>query len=261
MSTETSMKLWGNALNGKAFEPSLDIYLIDSEKPLGTVLICPGGAYAHRAPHEGINIAKRYNEMGFQAFVVHYSVAPERHPAPLNDVSRALRIIRHNAVKWKVNPSKIAVCGFSAGGHLTASLGVHYDKAQDIIADEISRENNRPDALILCYPVISSGAYANKGSFKNLLGEDASPEMLEMMSLEKQVSEKTPTSFLWHTANDPGVPVENSIMFAQELSKFKIPFELHIYENGRHGLGLAPDDSHIGTWFELSAQWLKRMDW
>lgn len=243
------------------FIPTLDLYPIQTNEPKGAILICPGGGYANRAAHEGKNIAEAFNAQGLHAFVVQYRVAPNQHPAPLADVSRALRIIRANATQWLVNPNHIAVCGFSAGGHLTASLGVHH--ASDIpgAGDGIDKQSNRPDALILSYPVISSGEFRHKGSFNNLLGENASEKMIAFMSLENQVTQNTPPTFLWHTAEDAGVPAENSMLFAQALSKHNIPYELHIFPNGRHGLGLAPELPNVAAWFDLCVTWLKNMGW
>lgn len=243
------------------FIPTIDLYPIQTSTPKGAVLICPGGGYGGRATHEGKDVAEAFNKNDIHAFVVQYRVSPNRHPAPLSDVSRALRMIRTNAMEWKIEPDHIAVCGFSAGGHLTASLGVHHAIDLPTVGDDIDTQSNRPDALILGYPVISSGEFRHQGSFKNLLGEDASEEQIEFMSLEKHVSANTPPSFLWHTAEDAGVPAENSMLFAQSLSKHNIPYELHIFPNGRHGLGLAPELPNVAQWFPLSVTWLKNMGW
>jgi acetyl esterase/lipase len=243
------------------FVPTLDLYPVKTTRPTGAVLICPGGGYANRAAHEGKNIAEALNAHGLHAFVVQYRVAPNRHPAPLADVSRALRILRARAGEWRISPDHIAVCGFSAGGHLAASLGVHF--ASDIpgAGDAIDRQSNRPDALILCYPVISAGEFRHPGSFKNLLGEQASDKRIEAMSLEKQVTDQTPPAFLWHTAEDASVPAENSMVFAQALSRRKIPYEMHIFPNGRHGLGLAPELPNVAAWLGLCVTWLKNRGW
>ena len=167
--TERSIWLWPGRAPGSEIHdgsaPWLDPYPIETTTPRGAVLVCPGGGYAGRARHEGVLVARRFNEAGLHAFVVHYRVAPHRHPAPLMDASRAIRMIRHRAAEWQVHADRIAVCGFSAGGHLAASLGVHFDSAdieEESPYDELSC---RPDALILCYPVISSGKFANRGSF------------------------------------------------------------------------------------------------
>jgi len=239
-----------------AQRPWLDLYLLDTPDVRGAVLVCPGGGYNHLAPHEAEPIARRFNACGFHAFVVHYRVAPHRHPAPLLDASRALRLIRAHADAWRVDPACIAVCGFSAGGHLTASLGVHYGMDVLNTGDDLDAISARPDALILGYPVITSGEFAHRGCFDTLLGPDAAPELLRLLSLELQVTSETPPTFLWHTAEDGGVPVENSLLFAAALHKHGVPFELHVYPYGHHGLGLAPEDAHVATWVQLCCAWL-----
>ncbi len=244
---------------GDDFRPWLELYLAGTTDVRGAVLVCPGGGYVTRAPHEAETIALRFNACGFHAFVVHYRVSPHRHPAPLLDAARALRLIRAHATEWRVDPARIAVCGFSAGGHLTASLGVHYGMDALNTGDDLDAISARPDALILAYPVITSGEFGHRGCFETLLGPDATPEMLRTMSLELQVTPETPPTFLWHTAEDGGVPVENSLLFAAALHKHGVPFELHVYPHGRHGLGLAPEDAHVATWMELCCAWLERM--
>lgn len=236
-------------------------YLLETDEPLGAVVICPGGGYGHLADHEGEPVAKKFNEFGFHAFVVHYHVAPARHPLPLMDIQRAIRIVRYNAHKWLVKTDKIAVCGFSAGGHLACSSGVHFDEGDPDEDNPLDRINSRPDAMILCYPVISSREFAHLGSFENLLGEDPSEDDLKEMSLEIQVSEETPPTFLWHTADDAGVPVENSLLFATALRQHKVPCELHVFPEGNHGLGLAEACPNIAVWPDLCATWLKNMNW
>jgi acetyl esterase/lipase len=260
-----TIPIWGENVkpehSADDFIPTLDMYPLETDTPKGAVLVFPGGGYSHRAEHEGVNIARAFNEKGIHAFVLQYRVHPNLHPAPLNDAIRAIRIIRSKAEELKIKSDKIAVCGFSAGGHLTGSLGVHYEQGDPSASDPLKQIDSRPDALILCYAVNSSGEFAHQGSFKNLLGENASPDMREKMSLEKQVDANTPPTFLWHTAEDPGVPVENSLLFAKELSKHNVPFELHVYEKGRHGLGLAPDLPRVATWFELCSAWLIEREW
>ena len=243
------------------FRPWLEPYLLDVPKPRGAVLICPGGGYGHRAPHEAEPIARRINDAGIHALVVHYRVWPHRYPAPLLDASRALRLVRDHAGAWRVDPQRIAILGFSAGGHLAASLGVHHgDPALDT-GDALAGISCRPDALILCYPVISSQQFGHLGSFKNLLGQGPPEALLLKMSLELQVTADTPPAFLWHTFEDASVPAENSIAFAQALHRFGTPCELHIYPKGRHGLGLSPEDPHVATWMELCVGWLRDMGW
>jgi acetyl esterase/lipase len=224
-------------------------------------LICPGGGYGGRAAHEGITIAQRFNKAGLHAFVVHYRVAPNRHPAPLLDASRAMRLIRQHAAEWKVSPQHVAICGFSAGGHLSASLGTHFDRPYLKGTLPVDQFSNRPDASILSYPVISSGPLGHRGSFMNLLGDKATPEQLQDMSLELQVTATTPPAFLWHTVEDQGVPVENSLLFAAALRKVGTPFELHVYPKGTHGVGLAENNPHLATWMPLACHWLAELGW
>ncbi|OGV33208.1 MAG: hypothetical protein A2020_11265 [Lentisphaerae bacterium GWF2_45_14] len=244
------------------FFPYLEFYPVKTAKPVGAVMVCPGGGYAHRAPHEGETIAEEFNKQGIHAFVLHYRVAPNRNPAPLDDARRGMRLIRSMASKFNVKADKIAVCGFSAGGHLAGSLGIHFDKSNYPAIDSIDKLSCRPDAMILCYPVISSGEYRHDGSFKNLLGSEPDSTLMEHFSLENHaVSGVTPPAFMWHTSEDTAVPVENSLLLASALSRNHIPFELHIYEKGRHGLGLCPEDSHVASWFRTCTEWLVSMGW
>ena len=259
------------AIKGKA---TLKIYVPDisneipSVKKRKGVLICPGGGYEFVSDREAEPIALAYIAQGFNAFVLTYEVAPAvKHPQPLLDVSRAMCMIRENAEKWNTEKDKIAVCGFSAGGHLAASLGVFWkDKyLQEMLC--IPEGMNKPDALILCYPVITSQiGKAHRGSFYNLLGENLEESAYSSMSLEKYVSSDTPPAFMWHTFNDDTVPVENSLLFAQSMKNNNIPFELHIFPEGQHGLSLCDartgnEDTfinrHAGKWFDLSVEWLK----
>lgn len=233
------------------------------------VLVLPGGGYSYTSAREAEPIALRFIDAGYHTFVLDYSVAPAKHPQPLLDASRAMCIIRNHAEEWGICPDKIAVCGFSAGGHLAASLGVHWDKEYLEHTDGIEIGKNRPDALILCYPVITSGEFAHRGSFISLLGENPGSDLLYEMSLEHHVSEKTPPAFLWHTFSDGAVPVENSLLFAQALREKNIPFELHIYPEGPHGLSLATEETavkrashispHIAGWTKLCTDWLKQL--
>jgi acetyl esterase/lipase len=259
-----SIWLWSQdeiPAGGDPFRPWLDPYLLDTPAPLGAVLICPGGGYGGRAPHEGITIAQRLNQAGFHAFVVHYRVAPNRHPAPLQDASRAMRLIRQNAANWKVSPRHIAICGFSAGGHLAASLGTHFNR--DYLSGQrpIDQLPNRPDASILCYSVVSSGPFGHLGSFVNLLGEGATPDQLRDLSLELQVTAQTPPAFLWSTVSDDGVPIENSLLFAAALRQAGTAYEMHLYPKGPHGMGLAESDPHVATWMPLACEWLTGQGW
>jgi acetyl esterase/lipase len=240
------------------YAPSLDLYLLEASSPRPAVLICPGGGYRGRAVHEGKDVAQALNAAGYHALVVQYRVFPSRYPAALSDISRAIRIARSRDTIWNIDPSAIAVMGFSAGGHLTANIGVHHaiPFLQDDLLDDLAGVNNRPDAIVLGYPVISAGYHRHVGSYKNLLGEEPDPLKLEELSLEKHVTDKTPPAFIWHTVEDAGVPVENSILFAQAMRDKKIPFALHLFPHGRHGLGLAKELTDVREWFGLCVRWM-----
>lgn len=263
-----SIDIWGNyKYHGEGednFRPTLDTYILDGDKVRGCVLICPGGGYSFVSEREAEPIALQFNAAGFHAFVLYYSTAPRRHPQPLLDVSRAMCIIRKNAQKWRIDSQKIAVCGFSAGGHLAASLGVHWGKPYLSNVPGIEIGKNKPNALILCYPVITAKKFTHGGSFKNLLGDKT--DLLSEMSLELQVNKEVPPTFIWHTFEDKCVPVENSILFAQALREKDIPFEMHIYSEGSHGLSLATEETatdnmgvypRVSTWMNLCIDWLK----
>jgi acetyl esterase/lipase len=246
------------------FRPTLDTYILSGEKKRGAVLIFPGGGYAYTSSREAEPIAMKYNASGYHAFILYYSVAPSKYPQPQLDAARAITIIRENAELWSMDPEKIAVCGFSAGGHLAASLGVHWDKEYILNFPGIKKGLTNPNALILSYPVITSGEFAHRGSFSNLLGSNPGENLLKDMSLETQVSARTPVTFIWHTIEDTSVPVENTLYFIQALREYNIPFELHIYPEGCHGLSLATDETgvdkqirpHVATWMPLSIEWL-----
>lgn len=261
------IKIWdgiSSVRNVNSFEPYFETYILSGSKKRGAVLICPGGGYARTSDREAEPIAMQFTAKGYHAFVLYYSVAPNRHPKPLLDVSRAMCLIRQNCDKWNIDRNKIAVCGFSAGGHLAASLGIHYDKSY-LTTEGIVAGENRPDAMILAYPVITMKEFRHNGSKENLLGKDAKEELINELSLETQVSEKTPPAFIWHTVEDQSVPVENSLMLACALQEKKIPFELHIYPNGPHGLSLANEETdsgsmgsypHVSGWINLCIDWL-----
>lgn len=223
----------------------------------GCVIVFPGGGYGARAEHERTPIARWFNSLGVNSFVLDYRVAPYRHPVPLQDALRAIRIVRARAEEFGVNPSQIGVLGFSAGGHLAASAATLFDKGDAQAADPIDRLSSRPDAAILCYPVISTGPYGHEGSMNNLLGENPDPELLRLLSLESSVTADNPPTFLWHTSDDEAVPVENSLMFAAALRAKKVPFALHVYPHGRHGLGLAKDTPEVSSWTDQCALWLR----
>ena len=237
--------------------PTLTPY--PAKDPDGSAMIVfPGGGYQNLAKHEGEPVAQWLGTLGITAFVVHYRLAPRyKHPAMLQDAAHAMRTVRAMSREWKLDPDRIGVLGFSAGGHLAATISTQFEAGDASSPDPIAKVSSRPDVSVLCYPVITLGSpSAHTGSRKNLLGENATPELIDQMSAEKRVTAKTPPAFIFHTADDAGVPVENALMYASALRAHKIPFELHVYEHGRHGVGLAKDDPILRTWTERCAAWL-----
>lgn len=239
--------------------PSLTLYLAEGrDKPRGAVIVFPGGGYGRRAPHEGEPIARWLNGLGISAFVLNYRVAPYRHPVPLQDAQRAIRTVRHHAEAWGIDPQRVGILGFSAGGHLASTAGTHYDAGNPEAVDPIDRQSCRPDLMVLCYPVITMRALGHQGSKNNLIGEDAGEELIQLMSSEQQVTSDTPPTFLWHTADDAAVPVENSLLFAAALSRHKVPFDLHVFESGVHGIGIAANHPEAYVWPDVCANWLRK---
>ncbi len=243
-----------------ADKPSLTVYLPAADKANGTgVVICPGGGYGFLASgHEGREPAEFLNKLGITAFVLQYRIAPRyHHPAPLQDAQRALRTVRSRAKEWNVDPKKIGIWGFSAGGHLASTAATHFDDGKADADDPIEKVSSRPDFAILCYPVITfEDPYCHKGSRENLIGKNPDPKLLESLCNEKQVTDKTPPTFLFHTGTDTAVPPENSVLFYLALRKAKVPAEMHIYEQGPHGVGLASKDPVLATWPDRLAAWL-----
>ena len=242
------------------FQPYIELSLLETAEPTGVVIVLPGGGYRARAAHEGAPIAAKFNALGFHAVTLQYRVAPYRYPAPQQDVMRAIAMVRANAQKWNIDPQHIAVCGFSAGGHLTCCSGtiaLNVDRSAGDLIDEVSA---RPDALILCYPVISADkAITHMGSIRELSGqEEPSADFSALTSLENQICEDTPPAFLWHTATDGAVNVQNSLRFAQNMWAKGKTAELHVYPEGCHGLGLAVDTVDVRTWPELAANFLMK---
>lgn len=217
------------------------------------VLVCPGGGYTHKAAHEGGPIAEMFNRAGIAAAVLDYRVNPCPHEAPLTDAQRAIRTLR------AIGYEKVGILGFSAGGNLACNAAVHFDAGDAESADPVARQSCRPDALISCYSVVSLTQHTHVGSLCQLLGERSGDFKLQRYySAERHVDENTPPAFIWHTAEDGSVPVENSISLAAAYSRAGVPFELHIFPEGRHGIGLAQGYS-AEIWPQLCCAWLKRM--
>lgn len=249
--------------------PTLTVYLPKPESASGAAMvICPGGGYGGLAAHEGEAYAMFLRDHGVAGFVLKYRLgsAGYRHPVMLQDVSRAVRLVRAHASEWKLDSKKIGVMGSSAGGHLASTLLTHFDSGKPDSLDPIEKQSSRPDLGILCYPVITMGEKTHGGSRKNLLGENPSAELIAELSNEEHVTKDTPPCFLFHTTEDPAVPVENSLAFAGALRKAGVPFDLHIYEKGPHGMGLGfrvyspydPDKLH--PWTKDCLFWLKQHD-
>jgi acetyl esterase/lipase len=245
-------------------KPTLTPYLVPKEKATGAaVMICPGGGYAMLAMnHEGEEIAKWFNALGIHAFILKYRLgawdgSAYKHPTMLNDAKRGFRIIRSNAKGWNIDPNRIGVMGFSAGGHLASTLATHFDDGNPKATEGIEQVSCLPNFLILGYPVISLDDYAHAGSRRFLLGPTPSISDVENLSNYKQVSVLTPPTFLFHTNEDTGVPPENSVLFYMALRAKGVPAELHIYEKGKHGVGFAPDDPVLSTWKDRLKDWLK----
>lgn len=211
---------------------------VNDHRKRPAVLVLPGGGYNHTSKREGEPIALELASRGICAFVLHYSVAPARYPQALCEALKAMAYIRKHAEEWLIDKDCIGVCGFSAGGHLAASVGIFWNS--DIVNEYIDEEKSllKPNVLLLSYPVITSGEYSHKGSFEDLFGENKTDELMKLVSLENQVSEDVPPCFIWHTYEDGSVPVQNTLLFANQLITHNIPTEVHIYRRGGHGLSL-----------------------
>ncbi|MEM6804410.1 MAG: alpha/beta hydrolase [Bacteroidota bacterium] len=242
--------------------PKVDLYLVKGVEKAPAVLICPGGGYWNLAmDHEGDQIARWFQARGVHAFVLSYRLAKHgyKHPSMLNDAQRGLRFIRAHADGWKIDKDMVGIMGFSAGGHLASTASTHFDQGDPDAKDPIEREQSRPDFCVLGYPVIAFGEdFTHKGSQNNLIGKNPSPEMVKFLSNEKQVSAETPPTFLVHTSEDKAVPPENSIVYYLALQKAGVPAELHIYEGGRHGLGMINTANPVfNSWANRLEDWLR----
>jgi acetyl esterase/lipase len=248
--------------------PTLTIFRPAPDKATGAaVVICPGGGYSFLAvEHEGKEVAAWLNSLGITGVLLKYRLAPRyHHPAMIQDANRAIRTIRARAPEWGLDPKRIAILGFSAGGHLASTAATHFDAGKSDASDPIERVSSRPDRVILVYPVIAIATpFGHEGSRKNLLGPNPPKELVDSLSNETQVTPETPAAFLAHTNGDAGVPAENSLLFALALRKHKVPVELHLFEKGEHGLGLGsgwaghiPREPSFEAWPGLCATWLK----
>lgn len=241
--------------------PTLTIYFpVDPSVSHTAVIVAPGGGYAMLASnHEGRQVANWFNALGVTAFVLKYRLGPRyHHPIELGDAQRAMRVVRSRAKEFGYAPDRIGIIGFSAGGHLASTLGTHFDSGNSAASDPIDRVSCRPDFLILGYPVISlSAPFMHGGSERNLLGENASPELRKELSNELHVTPQTPPTFLLSTSEDTVVPPENTVAFYLALQKAGVPAEMHIFEKGPHGVGLDLRDPVLGMWPTLLANWLR----
>lgn len=263
-------------LPAPGFTPTLTAYLpgnspeIEPNRTRKTVLLCPGGGYEMTSDREAEPVALKLVAAGYNAFVLRYSVRPATFPTALVELATAMAMLREHAEEWHIQPDKIVVGGFSAGGHLAASLGVFWDS--DYLEEQtgLTAACYQPNGLLLNYPVITSGEFAHRGSFEALLADRYTAGMLENLSIEGQVSKTTPSTFLWHTYTDDAVPVENALLFAQAMKRFDNPLELHIFPCGVHGLSLAntlsasAEQTHmlepdVEIWMELFLKWLAKL--
>ena len=241
--------------------PHLKLFLLEGSAPRPLVVVLPGGGYGMRVSHEADPVAEWLNAIGLHALVCHYRVFPWRHPAPLADAQRAVRLARAHASTWQVVPDRIGVLGFSAGGHLACSVANFGDDGA-AATDLVARQSSRVNALIACYPVVSFGPRGHRGTRDNLIGENPDPALCRQLSLENTVTPRNPPTFLWHSANDGSVPVANSLLYAQALSDVHVPFALHVYPVAPHGIGLGRN--HPGTaseWTRACETWLQELCW
>jgi len=259
--------LWPNGAPGQHGTTTNDIPTVTPFRPEAAqatgaaMVICPGGGYAHLAPHEGHDYALWLNQHGVTGFVLRYRLGPAgyHHPVMLQDAARAVRWVRAHASEYGVDPHRVGIMGSSAGGHLASTLVTHFDAGDPAAADAVDRESSRPDLGILCYAVITLENFTHKGSLHNLLGDHPAPDLVAFLSNEKQVTTNTPPCFLWTTYEDKAVPMENTLQFAAALREHHVPFALHVYEKGAHGMGLAdkPPFAHPHPWAGDCLFWLK----
>jgi acetyl esterase/lipase len=244
--------------------PTITPYLPEKGTANGAaIVIFPGGGYGGLANnHEGMAIAKAFNSIGVTAFLVKYrlpsdEIMVDKTIGPLQDAQRAIQIVRQGAAGWGVDPNRIGIIGFSAGGHLASTAGTHFDKMVIANPDNISV---RPDFMMLIYPVISFGPKAHLGSRENLIGKTPSQAMIDLYSNEKRVTANTPPTFLIHAQDDGAVPVENSLMMYEALTNAKVKVEMHLFQNGGHGFGMY-NATTKEKWFDWAAAWMEANGW
>jgi acetyl esterase/lipase len=267
--SNSSFALWpegapGALGNAEKDIPTLTPFLPGSETATGAaMIICPGGGYVKLAPHEGHDYALWLSSNGVSCFVLKYRLGADgyRYPAPLQDIARAIRLVRARAHEWKIDPNRVGVMGSSAGGHVASLAMTHFDDGNSNAVDVIERQSSRPDVAVLCYPVITMGKFAHQGSKHNLLGADPQIALVEETSSELHVTGQSPPCFIWSTDEDRTVPVENTLQFADALRIARVPFELHIYQHGPHGQGLGTREEYNPSkwlpWVTECSRWLK----
>ncbi len=266
LGAQTAVPLWTGAAPGALGAADLDtptiaVYLPTQANATKTgVVVAPGGGYQNLAmDHEGAQVARWLNERGVAAFVLKYRLGPKyHHPVELWDAQRAIRLVRSCAAEYGIAVDHLGIWGFSAGGHLAATVGTHFDAGQLGATDVVERESSRPDFLVLAYPVVTmTEPEVHRGSKFNLLGEHPEAALAESLSAERQVTKETPPTFLFATTDDNVVPVRNSVMFYDALVKAGVPVELHLFQHGAHGVGLAPKDPVLRVWPELLIAWMR----
>jgi acetyl esterase/lipase len=260
------VRLWSGAAPGalgsdQSDVPALTVYLpriMTADTP--AVIVCPGGGYARLADnHEGRQVAAYLNSLGMAAFVLRYRLGPRyQHPIELGDAQRAIRLVRSRAAEWRIDSRRVGIMGFSAGGHLAMTASTIFDSGDPKSKDDVDRVSSRPDFAVLAYPVISMvAAWTHQGSRRNLLGENPDPVVAKRLSGEFAVTKDTPQTFIFHTNEDTVVPAENSVNYFLALRQAGVPAEMHVFEKGPHGVGLANDNPSLSPWSALLATWLR----